>query len=42
MAERKEKEEIRVADFTEVFKDLSGLVKDNYLSSLQAISSNPT
>jgi predicted nucleic acid-binding Zn-ribbon protein len=35
MAERKEKEEVKVADFTEVFKDLSGLVKDNYLSNLK-------
>ncbi len=35
MAERKEKEEVRVADFTEVFKGLSGLVKDNYLSNLK-------
>src|SRR5919108_1944246 len=35
MAERKEKEEVRVGDFTEVFKGLSGLVKDNYLSNLK-------
>jgi hypothetical protein len=35
MAERKEKEEVRVADFTEVFKGLSGLVKENYLSNLK-------
>ncbi len=35
MVERKEKEEVRVADFTEVFKGLSGLVKENYLSNLK-------
>jgi hypothetical protein len=35
MAERKEKEEVKVADFTEVLKGLSGLVKENYLSNLK-------
>lgn len=35
MVEKKEKEEARVADFTEVFKGLSGLVKENYLSNLR-------
>lgn len=35
MVERKEKEEVRVADFSEVFKGLSGLVKENYLSNLK-------
>jgi hypothetical protein len=35
MVERKEKEEVRVADFNEVFKGLSGLVKENYLSNLK-------
>ena len=35
MAERKEKEEVKVADFTEIFKGLSGLVKDKYLSNLK-------
>ncbi|MER3445908.1 MAG: hypothetical protein C4291_03300 [Candidatus Dadabacteria bacterium] len=39
MAERKEKEEAKVADFTEVFKGLSGLVKDNYLSNLKIVLS---
>jgi hypothetical protein len=35
MVEKKEKEEAKVADFTEVFKGLSGLVKENYLSNLK-------
>lgn len=35
MAERKEKEEVKVADFTEVLKGLNGLVKENYLSNLK-------
>ena len=35
MAERKEKEEVKVADFTEIFKGLSGLVRENYLSNLK-------
>jgi hypothetical protein len=35
MPERKEKEEVKVTDFTEVFKGLTGLVRENYLSSLQ-------
>ena len=35
MAEKKEKEEIKVSDFTENFKSLTGLVKENYLASLK-------
>jgi hypothetical protein len=35
MSERKEKEGVKVSDFKEVFKDLSGLVKENYLSNLK-------
>jgi predicted nucleic acid-binding Zn-ribbon protein len=34
MVEKKEKEEVRVADFTEVFKGLGGFIKESYLSNL--------
>ncbi len=33
------KEEIKVGDFTEVFKELSGLVKENYLLGFETIAS---
>jgi hypothetical protein len=39
MSETKVKGEAKVADFTEVFKGLSGLVRENYLSNLKLIVS---
>src|SRR5574341_1032180 len=35
MVEKKEKEEVKDSDFTENFKSLTGLVKENYLASLK-------
>ncbi len=35
MAEKREKEEVKVSDFTENFKSLAGLVRENYLANLK-------